>query len=314
MANNLTVTYKGSTIHTASASGSATLETGGTWCEDDIGLNYEFDESIATLAVTVTNGTATSVVATKGSDSVSLTDSGGAWIAELPSFGEWTVTITDGTHTNTATVSATQAGLYTISIYMPDVPSAYTQLEYLESSGTQYIDTGLNASGTLGVELEFLFPDPTAIQQNGAIKRYTDGGTKYMRHHLQCANDNFYYGYRISGVLSAIASADSNKHSVIIRPDISKFEFDGATISDMVSLTFDIGANYWLFGRNSPSMELSYATIRIYTCAMYSNGTPSRNYYPVRRNSDSVLGMYDTVNNVFYTNAGSGSFTAGPAI
>ena len=43
MANNLTVTYKGNTIHTVSASGSATLKTGGTWCESDIDLSYTFD-------------------------------------------------------------------------------------------------------------------------------------------------------------------------------------------------------------------------------------------------------------------------------
>ncbi|MBQ6756523.1 MAG: leucine-rich repeat domain-containing protein [Oscillospiraceae bacterium] len=43
MANNLTVSYKGNTIHTASASGSATLNTEGKYMEDDVSLSYTFD-------------------------------------------------------------------------------------------------------------------------------------------------------------------------------------------------------------------------------------------------------------------------------
>ena len=33
---------------------------------------------------------------------------------------------------------------------------------------------------------------------------------------------------------------------------------------------------------------------------------------PARRNSDSVLGMYDLVTDTFFTNGGTGTFTAGP--
>lgn len=36
-----------------------------------------------------------------------------------------------------------------------------------------------------------------------------------------------------------------------------------------------------------------------------------RNLIPAK-NSSGTLGLYDAVNNVFYTNAGTGIFTAGP--
>ena len=35
---------------------------------------------------------------------------------------------------------------------------------------------------------------------------------------------------------------------------------------------------------------------------------------PAKRKSDNVLGMYDIINGTFYTNAGSGTFTGGPAV
>ncbi len=37
-------------------------------------------------------------------------------------------------------------------------------------------------------------------------------------------------------------------------------------------------------------------------------------YIPCYRKADNVAGMYDIVNNVFYTNAGTGKFTVGPDV
>ena len=42
-----------------------------------------------------------------------------------------------------------------------------------------------------------------------------------------------------------------------------------------------------------------------------NSGTLKLNLIPCYRISDTVIGMYDTVSNTFYTNAGSGSFTKG---
>ena len=38
------------------------------------------------------------------------------------------------------------------------------------------------------------------------------------------------------------------------------------------------------------------------------------NGIPARRDSDGVLGIYDTVSNNFFTNAGTGTFIAGPEL
>jgi len=42
--------------------------------------------------------------------------------------------------------------------------------------------------------------------------------------------------------------------------------------------------------------------------------TVVHNLVPVRRNSDNVLGMYDTVSDTFFSNQGDGTFTAGNPI
>lgn len=40
-------------------------------------------------------------------------------------------------------------------------------------------------------------------------------------------------------------------------------------------------------------------------------GAQVRNFIPCK-NISGILGLYDIVNNIFYTNAGTGTFTAGP--
>ena len=43
-------------------------------------------------------------------------------------------------------------------------------------------------------------------------------------------------------------------------------------------------------------------------------GVIKRSFVPALRNSDNKPGMYDTVTGTFYTNAGSGEFSVGPAV
>jgi hypothetical protein len=58
----------------------------------------------------------------------------------------------------------------------------------------------------------------------------------------------------------------------------------------------------------------SKGSCKIYSCALYNSDVLVRNFIPVKRKSDNVLGLFDSVNKVFYTNAGSGTFGAGPSV
>ena len=51
----------------------------------------------------------------------------------------------------------------------------------------------------------------------------------------------------------------------------------------------------------------------MYACKIYNSGTLVRNLIPAK-NSSGVIGLYDIANSAFYTNAGSGTFTAGAEI
>jgi hypothetical protein len=47
---------------------------------------------------------------------------------------------------------------------------------------------------------------------------------------------------------------------------------------------------------------------------MKSSGVLVRNFIPCYRKSDNVIGMYDVINDAFYTNSGTGTFIKGPNI
>ena len=50
--------------------------------------------------------------------------------------------------------------------------------------------------------------------------------------------------------------------------------------------------------------------MRLYSAKIYDSGTLVRNFIPCK-NDNNVVGLYDLVNDVFYRNAGTGTFTAG---
>lgn len=57
------------------------------------------------------------------------------------------------------------------------------------------------------------------------------------------------------------------------------------------------------------------SSIKMYYFKIYDNDVIVRNFIPCYRKSDSKPGMYDLVNNVFYTNSATGAdFTTGPAV
>jgi hypothetical protein len=69
----------------------------------------------------------------------------------------------------------------------------------------------------------------------------------------------------------------------------------------------------YLFATSGYYESLYNSKGRIYYVKIYVDSENlSFNGIPARRDSDGELGLYDTVTNTFFTNAGSGEFIAGP--
>lgn len=181
------------------------------------------------------------------------------------------------------------------------VPEGYTQLMYISSNATQYIDTGVPAKRDLKSYIKFT----RNSVQSGRYFGVVDDAAKY-----QIRYDNW------SGRLYCDVGSDSiNISSAISSIDEIVIEYPTATINGTVfniaaQSDFTLEKNIYLFAANGNS---SKGTISLYECIIYDDDktTELRHFYPCK-NSSNVCGMYDTVEGVFYPDANGGNFTAGP--
>ena len=69
--------------------------------------------------------------------------------------------------------------------------------------------------------------------------------------------------------------------------------------------------NLYLFAMNNIGTVAAYASIKLYMFQIINNNEIVRNLVPCYRKLDGVIGMYDLVNDKFYTNLGTGTFLKG---
>ena len=192
------------------------------------------------------------------------------------------------------------------------LPDGYTQVDYIESSGTQYIDTGVNADYKLSLLCELAM-----VSAGGAIGAI--GSNTELRHHFNYAiNQGIRYYYKSISTINQVqlfplGQEDTNKHKYFIDIYNSKVQIDDETVKDLTERDeYDIQTNYWICKRNSPNSALQNSmSIKVYTFKMYKENILVRDFIPCYRNSDNEVGLYDLVNDVFYTNQGTGAFTYG---
>ena len=184
------------------------------------------------------------------------------------------------------------------------LPAAYQEVEYLQSSGTQWIDTGVAGSNNIGYVFDYM---PLNVSTEKAIFGEGQGNARCCFH-----IGGRWYPYW--GASQNTTGAVANTRYVLSynAQNDRAFKVDGTS-----KLTFSgspsVGSNTaWLFNVNNPTWGTGYgASMRLYSCQMYDGSTMVRDFVPCYRKSDNVAGLYDLVNKVFYTNAGSGSFTVG---
>jgi hypothetical protein len=208
-----------------------------------------------------------------------------------------------------------QAGIQVDRFYPPtdwqySFPEGYTRLEYLESTGTQYIDTGYYLqSNNLKVKVKFTFDFSTYSSEKDILGSF--GSNRFSIGTL--SRKVFAYSRTgnttdtlTSNTFNGIQTLDSE---IIYDYDNStkEIKIDGNTISGTNTIPIASTSNLLLLGPNLDRLFIG----KIYYCQIYDNETLIRNFVPVKRNSDNKPGMYDLVNDVFYVNAGTGEFVMG---
>lgn len=185
------------------------------------------------------------------------------------------------------------------------LPDEYQEVSYIQSNGSQYIDTGISGSviGEYEIKLDALGSQAHSYEQYFAGDRSTASQTGKL---YSTASNIVYQGFPTgSDIILGSISAGALEIKVTIQ--------DGITSNGVYKNAYS-GANwgtltFWVF--NSHSESSLGASMRLYYLKMYSNSALVRDFIPCYRKADGVIGLYDLVSQTFFTNQGSGTFTKG---
>lgn len=187
------------------------------------------------------------------------------------------------------------------------LPSGYTELEYIQSSGTQYIDTGFKPNQDTRVVTKF-----DMLQTDTAWRKLW--GSASGSYDLDFALCNFgttklqsYYGTKTNNsvpITGMSLDVDANKNI---------WKYSGETIT-FDKNNFTCAYSMYIFDVNKDN-DPNYlpGMMKLYLFKIYDNDVLVRDFIPCK-NSSGTIGLYDSVNNQFYQNAGTGTFIAGPEI
>lgn len=191
------------------------------------------------------------------------------------------------------------------------LPSGYRQLNYIECSGVQYIDTGVKPSPDLRWELDAQWVE---FNNHNCFGYEAWGGADDNKVIIRI---NFIITRKLSVVFGDLPNGftqydlnnadDTVRHVIYV--ENGKQSIDGVEVMH-ATMTKTGAGNVMLFtvGLVNGSKQYWCKRARLYHSWMKNGDVPVRNFVPALRLSDNKPGLYDTVNGVFYTNAGTGEF------
>ena len=221
---------------------------------------------------------------------------------------------TSGNPSDSGTLWEINTDLFALDV-QPLLPNGYTRLLYIESTGTQYIDTG-QALDTSTDDIELVFQPTKIVAENGNNIFGARNTTSSNAYTFALSAGSYYRLGWGNSTITAGLMGDTNKHTLRIEHNGGVFKLDGNVISELGNVAITTPNNATLFVVWNPSRTYAgYA--KIYEYKKWRNGELVQHFVPAR-NSSGVLGMYDLADTnpatAFHAKAGSGDFIAGPAV
>ena len=182
------------------------------------------------------------------------------------------------------------------------------EVEYLESSGTQYIDTGITQNSNIKAELSIY---PTAINKfifGSRVNAASDGFGIFMHSN----NNGSWYSFFLSANAMIPGFEVNKKYDIEFSKD--GFIVNNNLLEGPYTVEFTGTLNMYLFTINSAGAVDNRSYIgKIYSTKLYENNVLVRDYIPAV-DENGVGFMFDRVTHTIFDNAGTGSFIAGEVI
>lgn len=197
------------------------------------------------------------------------------------------------------------------------LPAGYTEVEYIQSSGDQYINTQTRPTSTTKISIDVEPVSAASSSSKSFIGSYyvPSSGTKYYCN----------VTWQTSGVRCLIGSfsavSTSSYKTISSNTDLRRMkitvDYPGKTASvageaSVALANNDASASMAMLKLLSASNGDGGISARLYS-ATIEDSSAKYDLVPCINPSKQV-GLYDLVGGAFYGNAGTGAFTAGPAV
>lgn len=184
------------------------------------------------------------------------------------------------------------------------LPDGYSRVEYIESHGTEYIDTGFKANQDTRIVFDADVLEVTSTATGLFGCRDKIGSNGFYIFEITSSSGNYNDGYGNSYTTSIKLSA-SGKHKIDKNKNITYI--DGAVGYTYSSQTFTAPVTVTLFTVNQSSgIDERMSKLKLYSCVIYDDDIIVRYYIPCV-NEFGTAGLYDTVSGAFFRDANSSS-------
>lgn len=187
------------------------------------------------------------------------------------------------------------------------LPNGYKRLEYIQSNGAQYIDTNFIPNENPRIVMTAKITSDDNIDLFGSGDNITPTWRLNIAANQETGDANFYYRYYSTNrvvvpynrptLLYKKCIYDIGRSIVINSKNYYTFaeNYDFSTFTKSIKI----------FGSN----EGYEASMILYDCKIYNGDTLVRDFAPAL-NSNGIVGLYDFVENKFYTSETSSQFVA----
>ena len=179
------------------------------------------------------------------------------------------------------------------------LPDGYTKLQYVIFNGTQYINTGWKPNQNTEIRAKYMVTTTGSRwvygsgSSNPRITAYVASGASNQRFGSQTLTRTI--------PVNTINESIQNKQGLTLNGEFTAYP----TVANFTS------TGTFMIGTASTSSSTAKFVGYIYYLRVYNSGVLKFNFIPAK-NSNNVVGLYDTVTKTFFTDSGNGSLDAGP--
>ena len=186
------------------------------------------------------------------------------------------------------------------------LPVGYTAVDYLQSSGTQYIDTGYRYGASSDIEVKF------GASADGTLLGAQDSDNPKYKFVIVLSDIYLWLG---RGSAGNNIHVDGMQKPITLRNIGKLFKVTDDTGKERTKTVEDAGyvgpeRTIYLFARHTPTGVTNMSKSQIYYCRFYENGELVCDMRPCL-DADGVPCMYDLIRRRTLYNQGTGSFAWG---